>query len=110
MSWNYSDFQKWITNGCEKDIAEKIHTLNLRSNNLNTFPDSIFILTNLRELYLDNNFLRTVPVSISLLTNLCELDLSSNRLTSFARPEGLTTFPRLNFTSNKSSHTFFSWK
>ena len=29
MYWNYTDFQKWITLGCQKDIAKTVHTLDL---------------------------------------------------------------------------------
>ena len=34
MSWDYSDFQKWITSGCQKDIAQPIDELDISGNNL----------------------------------------------------------------------------
>ena len=82
MSWNYTDFQKWIAEGCRKDIAEIVHTIDLSDNRLTTLPDSL-----------------------SLFTNLRELNLSENRLTSLARPQsGLTSLPNSISTKIDTSH------
>ena len=115
MSWNYTNFKKWIESGCEKDVAETVHklsiggndittiitasislftnlhTLNLGENRLTTLPDSIFALTNLRELYLYGNLLTTLPNSICNLTNLRILYLNENRLTTLPDSISLLT-------------------
>ena len=81
MHWNYFDFEKWISEGCKKDVAENVRALDMRWNQLTTNPDSISALTNLHTLSISANKLTTLPDSISALTNLRVLFLRNNQLT-----------------------------
>ena len=86
MSWNYTDFKKWIEAGCDDDVAKTVRKLTsvviAVQGGLTTLDDSISRLTNLRILDLSNNYLTTLPDSLSALTNLRILYLSGNRLES----------------------------
>ena len=104
MYWNYYDFQKWIDDGCKKDVAEQISILSLSGNRLETLPDSISALTNLNTLWLTGNRLTTIPDSISALTNLRRLYLNVNSLTTL--PDSislLTSLRELNLNENNIS-------
>eukprot|EP00742_Colponemidia_sp_Colp-10_P002417 GILJ01002577.1.p1 GENE.GILJ01002577.1~~GILJ01002577.1.p1 ORF type:complete len:545 (-),score=81.60 GILJ01002577.1:98-1732(-) len=56
--------------------------LDLRNRGLESIPDEVFKLGNLRELLLSNNKLRVLDGRIGYLTNLNMLDLSSNSLST----------------------------
>ena len=91
MSWNNTDLQKWIKNGCPD--SPHVQLLNLIRNDLLYLTDSISTLVNLRSLYLSQNRLLTVPDSISILTNLQELALGENFITIL--PDWISTLANL---------------
>ena len=82
MSWNYTDFKKWINSGCPQDIADTVITLSLYDNNLTTLPESFGQLVNLEELSLNSNNLTTLPDSFGQLVNLRWFYLTKNNLTT----------------------------
>jgi Leucine-rich repeat (LRR) protein len=80
--WTLNEFDNWIQQGSDINLAINVTTLNLNDNQLTTLPDSIGNLTNLEKLILDNNQLTTLPNSIGNLTNLETLFLDNNQLTT----------------------------
>lgn len=58
-----------------------LQTLNLRENKLQSLPNEINQLTNLRELLVGSNGLSQLPPSINTLQYLEHLDVSDNQLT-----------------------------
>jgi len=59
----------------------QVKKLDLTKNKLDVFPQEIFLLKNLRELYLGKNKIDSIPPQINQLTKLEVLDISKNRLT-----------------------------
>ncbi|MFL3008433.1 MAG: LamG-like jellyroll fold domain-containing protein [Candidatus Neomarinimicrobiota bacterium] len=56
--------------------------LNIDGYDINSFPNSISVLSHLKVLNLQNNQIQQLPSSIGDLTNLLELDLSGNQLST----------------------------
>ena len=76
--------------------------LDLSRKHLCELPESIGILTNLKELNLYDNDLTSLPDWIGNLTNLEKLSLGSNKLTSFPESFGnLTKLETLDLSKNK---------
>lgn len=59
---------------------KKITKLDLSNQNLTSFPDYVFKMTNLRKLILHNNHISKIPPQIKALSKLMVLDLSNNEL------------------------------
>lgn len=71
---------------------------------LETIPDSIGDLDDIRSLYLDWNQLQTVPETMSQLTSLIDLHMSNNQLTSvFSDFSGMTNMRILDVGYNRIS-------
>ncbi|PFH34569.1 hypothetical protein BESB_066020 [Besnoitia besnoiti] len=71
-----------VTNGFFS-LLPALQVLDLRSNNLESVPESVACLRHLRILLLDGNVLSTVPRQLLDLPALATLSLSSNYLTHF---------------------------
>ena len=61
---------------------KKITKLDLSNQNLTSFPDYVFKMTNLRKLILHNNHISKIPPQIKTLSKLMVLDLSNNELSA----------------------------
>ena len=61
---------------------KKITKLDLSNQNLTSFPDYVFKMTNLRKLILHNNHISKIPPQIKALNKLVVLDLSNNELSA----------------------------
>lgn len=61
---------------------KKITKLDLSNQNLTSFPDYVFKMTNLRKLILHNNHISKIPPQIKALSKLMVLDLSNNELST----------------------------
>lgn len=61
---------------------KKITKLDLSNQNLTSFPDYVFKMTNLRKLILHNNHISKIPPQIKALSKLMVLDLSNNELSA----------------------------
>lgn len=61
---------------------KKITKMDLSNQNLTSFPDYIFKMTNLRKLILHNNHISKIPPQIKALGKLMVLDLSNNELST----------------------------
>ena len=44
VKWNSIDLQNWIDNGCDKDVAKQVITLNISYSKLKTIPKEICYL------------------------------------------------------------------
>ena len=65
-------------------LCHQIYILDLTFANLNSLPESIDNLTQLRELYVHNNQLTSLPESIGHLTQLQKLSVYNNQLSSLS--------------------------
>jgi len=82
------------------DINRTTH-LKSQFTNVETLPDSIGNLTNMKELTLSYTKLQTLPDSIGKLTNLVALDLHANKLQTLPDSIGnLTNLGRLDLNNN----------
>jgi internalin A len=72
---------------------KQLQTLNLESNQLSALPESIGQLTQLQRLDFDNNQLSTLPEKIGQLTQLQLLSLSGNQLSEL--PESISQLTQL---------------
>ena len=70
MEWFYQNLQEWINNGCDKDIANQVSSLNIVSENLNSIPIEVFSLTQLQIFYCSYNQIKYIPKEIENLTQL----------------------------------------
>ncbi len=77
----------------ENDFANKITTLYLHNNELESIPENFGYLTQLITLFLDSNQLITLPESFGNLNQLGCLILSNNQLTTEIKDLIKTTFP-----------------
>ena len=78
------------------------HVLKHSGRELKSIPETLFKLTELRELYLDNNQLKTIPSEIGNLTNLTKLLLYSNQLKTIPAELGkLTNLATLDLYGNQ---------
>jgi hypothetical protein len=101
MQWNDEQFNTWVQNGSDINVARNVTELRL-SNQLTELPESIGNLTNLEELNLSNNQLTALPESIGNLTNLRTLNLGFNQLTTIPVSIGnLTNLGTLNLGFNQ---------
>ena len=67
MMWNYRDLQNWIDNGCDKDVAQQVITLNISNNKLKNIPKEIRNLTQLEYFFCIHNQITEIPKEISNL-------------------------------------------
>jgi len=63
-------------------LLTKLREIDASNNKLTSIPKQIGLLTNLKGLYLENNNLTSIPNQIGFCTNLEDLDLENNKLTS----------------------------
>jgi hypothetical protein len=76
--------------------------LSLFDNQLQTLPESIGNLVNLRKLWLDNNQLQSLPASIGNLVNLKDLSLFGNQLQTLPESIGnLVNLTKLELDNNQ---------
>ncbi len=80
IEWISNDFNKWLLDGCDIQIANKIKSLNLNSSNIDSISDSIIFLSNLNKLTLCWNNFRSIPTHITHLVNLEILGAGSNKI------------------------------
>ncbi|WP_157832619.1 leucine-rich repeat domain-containing protein [Candidatus Regiella insecticola] len=74
-------------------IDKGYRTLNLSGLNLNSLPQQMGLLVNLKELNMSGNQFDTIPADITKLTNLTSLDLSNNNLGALPIPSTLPSSP-----------------
>ena len=68
--------------------ASLVHTIDLRSKNLDYFPKEIVCFKNLKRLALSRNSLTSIPSEIGKLKNLEILLLGNNKLTALPKEIG----------------------
>jgi internalin A len=86
----------------EEALRSNSIELDLRRLNLTTLPESISLLSNLRQLLLGNNQLTVLPESITQLSNLEILEASHNQITVIPESIGyLTSLEHLELSNNK---------
>jgi Leucine-rich repeat (LRR) protein len=78
--WKYSDLQKWINNGRNKNTIKYITALHCNYNELKIVPPEIGQLENLRELHCNENNLKHLPPEIGQLKKLRLLTCIKNNL------------------------------
>lgn len=59
---------------------KEVKRLHLKKKRLESFPEEIFIMTNLKELILSKNRIKSIPDQIDELVNLEVLDCSNNKI------------------------------
>lgn len=80
----------------------QLQRLNLRNNQLQWLPNTLFALTELQNLDLRNNKLRLLPAEIGALAKLKILDLQNNMLQ--ALPDAFWTLPELEWLNLNDNH------
>ncbi|APJ04245.1 leucine-rich repeat domain-containing protein [Silvanigrella aquatica] len=79
-------------------VFNNLENLDLRSTNLNEFPQNIVKIKNLNKLWIGSNDFKEIPVNIIELKNLEELDLSSSKIINIPKEifYGLQNLKKLN--------------
>mgnify|MGYP005994644537 CR=1 FL=1 len=82
---------------------QHVRILVLSQNAIPEIPESIAVLTELRELNLSNNLLTSFPPALVALTSLKKLDISNNMIESVLTDtlQNLTALVKLNLSDNK---------
>lgn len=78
--WDFKDLEKWIKNGCDMEIGNKVVFLNISGNNLKEIPKEIFKLINLEHFCCFDNEIKTIPKEIKNLLSLKEFYFNNNKI------------------------------
>jgi len=84
VKWNYSKFQDWIKNGCDKNISSQVTYLDMCGIGLKEIPKEIKYLTQLKELHCHLNKIKKIDV-ICGLNKLKILDCSHNNISKIPK-------------------------
>ena len=80
MMWYYRDLENWINNGCDKDVAKQVITLDISCKKLENIPKEISYLIQLQKLSCVQNEIREIPIEICYLTQLKGFYCSRNNI------------------------------
>lgn len=86
-----------------KDLTPEITALDLRHQQLNSFPEAIFANKQLKVLLLNHNQLQNLPPNLAELSNLEILNVSHNQISNLSKLEGLNKLHTLDISYNKIS-------
>ena len=77
-----------------------LEKINLSDNNLTTFPDSLYLLSNLKVLLLSRNNIGILPNSVNKFSSLTTLDLFGNAIIEFPNMENMNELNTLRLEVN----------
>ena len=73
VEWYYRDLQKWITDGCDKNVANQVITLNIPYCELKNIPKEIRYLTQLQILECSKNEIKEIPKEIRYIDKITKI-------------------------------------